>query len=150
MRVVSHGEYGRDMRVVADVFTPTQRMVARLLRDDLSNDDIARRLNISAKTVKTHVAACIAALGVQSRVGVAVWIQRDEGGGATHFNRRTHYEALRIVNASTEYHLAIKTMMAEPSTDALNLLTLAQRRWTEIMDNPSRAVDPQPTDAEER
>lgn len=50
--------------------------VLALLVDSLSNKQIARRLGVSEATIKTHVSAIIAKLGVQDRVGAAVYALR--------------------------------------------------------------------------
>ncbi|WP_223912355.1 response regulator [Actinomyces capricornis] len=50
--------------------------VLELLVDSLSNKQIARRLGVSEATIKTHVSAIIAKLGVQDRVGAAVYALR--------------------------------------------------------------------------
>ena len=46
--------------------------VLRLMVEALSNKQIARKLNISEATVKTHVSTLIAKLSVQDRVGAVV------------------------------------------------------------------------------
>ncbi|MEZ7788010.1 DNA-binding response regulator [Actinomyces naeslundii] len=46
--------------------------VLKLMADALPNKQIARNLNISEATVKTHVSTLIAKLGVQDRVGAVV------------------------------------------------------------------------------
>jgi len=43
----------------------------------LSNKQIATRLGLSETTVKTHVSALIAKLGVQDRVGAVVYALRN-------------------------------------------------------------------------
>lgn len=50
--------------------------VLTLLVESLSNKQIARRLGVSEATIKTHVSAIIAKLGVQDRVGAAVYALR--------------------------------------------------------------------------
>lgn len=50
-----------------DPLTPRQRDVLRLMADGLSNKDIARRLDLSPATVKTHVAHLIAIIGAANR-----------------------------------------------------------------------------------
>ncbi|MFD6815662.1 response regulator transcription factor [Microbacterium sp. NPDC060132] len=53
--------------------SPREREVARALATGASNDDIARRLFLSANTVKTHVKAVLAKLDVPDRVHVVIW-----------------------------------------------------------------------------
>jgi DNA-binding NarL/FixJ family response regulator len=50
-----------------------EREVARALASGASNDDIARGLFLSPNTVKTHVKAVLAKLGLPDRVHVVIW-----------------------------------------------------------------------------
>lgn len=67
----------------ADVatLTPRQREVALLVADGLSNKEIATRLALSPHTIKAHVEGAFRAVGVESRVDLAVWV-------VTHGQRR--------------------------------------------------------------
>ena len=60
--------------VIAKVLrlTPRQRAVAELLCAEYSQRDISQRLKVSANTVRTHLRALYARLGVRSRVGVVI------------------------------------------------------------------------------
>lgn len=60
--------------------TDKQREVLDLVAAGLSNRLIARRLGISEKTVKSHLTAIYAALGVTDRVQAALWVARGGGG----------------------------------------------------------------------
>ena len=53
-------------------FTPRERDVLRLLADGFANKEIARKLGISEKTVKTHVSNILPKLGVQDRTQAAL------------------------------------------------------------------------------
>jgi NarL family two-component system response regulator LiaR len=53
-------------------FTGRERDVLKLLTEGLANKEIARRLLISEKTVKTHVSNILQKLGVQDRTQAAV------------------------------------------------------------------------------
>jgi DNA-binding NarL/FixJ family response regulator len=53
-------------------FTPRQLQVLELLVDGLPNKMIARRLNISASTVKCYIAAILRELSVESRLQAVV------------------------------------------------------------------------------
>lgn len=58
----------------ADDLTSRERQVMALLRDGMSNKGIARRLNISEVTVKTHLTSAFRKLDVQNRVQAArIW-----------------------------------------------------------------------------
>jgi DNA-binding NarL/FixJ family response regulator len=51
--------------------TPTERTVAELVAEGLSNPDIAARLHVSRRTVETHVAHLLTKLSARSRAEVA-------------------------------------------------------------------------------
>jgi DNA-binding NarL/FixJ family response regulator len=68
----------REARALLDAMTPRERDVLALLGEGLSNAAIARRLNVSAATVKDHVSTVLAKLAVGNRVQAAV-IARDAG-----------------------------------------------------------------------
>ncbi|MEU9994513.1 AAA family ATPase [Streptomyces sp. NPDC050848] len=51
--------------------TPTERRVAELVAEGLSNPDIAERLLSSRRTVQTHVSRILGKLGMRSRLEVA-------------------------------------------------------------------------------
>lgn len=54
--------------------------IARLVREDLSNKEIASALGISEQTVKNHLTKVTRALSVATRAGVAVWVDRLDRG----------------------------------------------------------------------
>jgi DNA-binding NarL/FixJ family response regulator len=56
--------------------TPREREVVSLVRQGLANKQIARRLGISERTVKAHLTAAFAAIGVQDRTQAALWAER--------------------------------------------------------------------------
>src|ERR1700730_9933411 len=62
-----------------DLLTPREQDVLALLRDNLTNEQIAERLSIGFETAKTYVAEILSKLGVESREEAAAW--RPERGG---------------------------------------------------------------------
>lgn len=56
-----------------DVLSPREQEIARLLATGASNEDIAGHLFLSENTVKTHVRAVLAKLGLPDRIHVVIW-----------------------------------------------------------------------------
>jgi DNA-binding NarL/FixJ family response regulator len=63
-------------RPAADL-TAREREVLELLADGLANKQIARKLGISEKTVKTHLTSVFQRIGVTDRTQAALWAQRN-------------------------------------------------------------------------
>lgn len=61
------GSRGRRPSVGWESLSPTERDVVRLVRDGLTNREVAERLFISARTVTTHLTHVYAKLGITSR-----------------------------------------------------------------------------------
>ena len=61
-----------------DSLTPTERTVASLVAEGLSNPQIGDRLYISHRTVQTHLAQVFAKLGLTSRAQLAAEATRQE------------------------------------------------------------------------
>ncbi len=57
--------------------SPREREVLALVALGLPNKSIARRLQLSEKTVKAHLTRIFAALGVYDRTSAALWAQRN-------------------------------------------------------------------------
>lgn len=74
--------HGRRLRNVPghgwDALTPTQKIIARLAASGLRNREIAATLFVSQKTVESHVAAVLGALGTTNRVGIGRELSGDE------------------------------------------------------------------------
>ena len=62
-------------------FSPREREVLKLLVDGLPNKLIARRLNITEKTVKAHLTRIFRELQVTDRTQAALWGERHGLGG---------------------------------------------------------------------
>ncbi len=70
-------------RKAADDLTPREREVLTALCSGLANKQIARRLGISEKTVKSHLTNVFNRIGVQDRTQAALWAERNGLGTAT-------------------------------------------------------------------
>jgi NarL family two-component system response regulator LiaR len=64
-------------RPTSDRLTPRERDVLRLVVEGLANKQIAQRLGIGEKTIKTHVSRVLAKLGVTDRTQAAVLAIRE-------------------------------------------------------------------------
>ncbi|HVE89435.1 MAG TPA: response regulator transcription factor [Burkholderiaceae bacterium] len=62
--------------VAAALLSPREREVLHLLAEGLSNKQMARRLNVSENTVKTHLANVYGKLGVNKRIEAVMAAQR--------------------------------------------------------------------------
>ncbi len=56
-----------------DELTPREREVAALIASGLSNDEISRKIYVSASTVKTHAARAMTKLGARDRAQLVVF-----------------------------------------------------------------------------
>lgn len=74
------GDDSRDVPSIAALpaapLSPREREVLQLLAEGLSNKQMARQLNVSENTVKTHLANVYGKLGVNKRVEAVVTAQR--------------------------------------------------------------------------
>ena len=70
--VAARAEHGADAEL-----TPREHEVLELLADGLPNKLIARRLEISEKTVKAHLTNIFQRIGVTDRTQAALWAQRN-------------------------------------------------------------------------
>ncbi|MBW3633592.1 MAG: response regulator transcription factor [Chloroflexi bacterium] len=66
----------RDAKAALDRLTPREREILQLLAEGLSDKEIAARLYLSGKTVRSHVASILAKLGVESRLQALVFALR--------------------------------------------------------------------------
>jgi RNA polymerase sigma factor (sigma-70 family) len=58
--------------------TPAEMRIAELVAADLSNSEIATELNVSRRTVETHMTNILSKMGCRSRVSLAVLVDRVE------------------------------------------------------------------------
>ena len=70
-----------------DVLTPREQDVLALIRDGLTNEQIAERLNIGFETAKSHVAEILSKLGVATREEAAAWQPEAERAPRWSFGR---------------------------------------------------------------
>ena len=68
---------GGPSRRTRDQLTPREQDVLRLMVEGLANKQIAQRLGIGEKTIKTHVSRVLAKLGVADRTQAAVLAIRE-------------------------------------------------------------------------
>lgn len=54
--------------------TPSERKVLELIGDGLSNREIGDKLGVAEKTVKNHITALLAKMGLKRRTQVAAWV----------------------------------------------------------------------------
>ena len=66
----------RPGRAQSDALSAREREVLALVAAGLPNKSIARRLEISEKTVKAHLTRVFSVLGVSDRTSAALWAQR--------------------------------------------------------------------------
>jgi DNA-binding CsgD family transcriptional regulator len=60
--------------------TPRQREIAALVAQGVTNRGIAGALHLSERTAENHIRNIMLALGVNSRVQIATWVARQDGG----------------------------------------------------------------------
>lgn len=61
--------------------TPAERKVLDLIGDGLSNREIGDKLGVAEKTVKNHITALLAKMGLQRRTQVAAWVAGQRAAG---------------------------------------------------------------------
>ena len=77
----------RDAAVPLPALTKRERQAAELIRGGLSDKEIARQLNISLATTKSHVHNLLGKLNVQRRSQVAEWLREYEHRPGESFAR---------------------------------------------------------------
>jgi DNA-binding NarL/FixJ family response regulator len=77
-RVVSRTPEEATAELLAGQLTPREREVLALLVEGSDNAEIARRLAVSANTVRTHVQSILTKLGVRSRLQAAAFAVRHQ------------------------------------------------------------------------
>jgi DNA-binding NarL/FixJ family response regulator len=69
-----------DPEALPDVLTVREAEVARAVADGLTNKEIAARIHLTERTVKAHLAAIFAKLGVRDRLQLAVKLTTRHNG----------------------------------------------------------------------
>jgi two-component system, NarL family, nitrate/nitrite response regulator NarL len=77
----------RDSALPLPALTKRERQAAELIRSGLSDKEIARQLNISLATTKSHVHNLLSKLNVQRRSQVAEWLREYEHRPSETFSR---------------------------------------------------------------
>ena len=90
---------GRNGATPAPALTQRERQTAQLITTGLSDKEIARQLNISLATTKSHVHNLLGKLSLQRRSQVAKWL-REHGNRAAEATTRPPYRAPRSSAAS--------------------------------------------------
>jgi DNA-binding NarL/FixJ family response regulator len=57
------------------VLSPRELEVLRLVAEGLANKQIARRLDITERTVKAHLTKAFGRIGVTDRVHAMIWVK---------------------------------------------------------------------------
>ena len=84
-----------------DILTPRQWQVLRLIREGLSNEQIALRLGISTDGVKFHVSEILGKLGVSNRNEAARWLTEGEHAAGPTASLVSHRPRCR---SATRHH----------------------------------------------
>jgi len=77
-RVITRTPEEESATLLAGQLTPREREVLSLLVEGIDNTEIARRLAVSANTVRTHVQSILTKLGVRSRLQAAAFAVRHQ------------------------------------------------------------------------
>ena len=70
----------RGPRPAGDTLTPRERQVLAEIASGMTNQQIARRLAVTERTVRAHVSGILAKLGLTSRTQAAVWAAKRDLG----------------------------------------------------------------------
>jgi DNA-binding NarL/FixJ family response regulator len=70
----------RGPRPAGDTLTPRERQVLAEIASGMTNQQIARRLAVTERTVRAHVSGILAKLGLASRTQAAVWAAQHDLG----------------------------------------------------------------------
>lgn len=91
IRAVADGRVLLDAKVVTQHYsgatdltkelTPSEARIVDLIGEGLSNREIADRLGVVEKTVKNHITAVLAKMGLQRRTQVAAWVASRKHSG---------------------------------------------------------------------
>jgi DNA-binding CsgD family transcriptional regulator len=76
------GQTRAEHRALDTPLTPSERQVAALVAEGLSNQEIAMRLFVSVRTVEMHISRAYRKLGIRSRTGLARHVLTGAGASA--------------------------------------------------------------------
>lgn len=69
-----------------NTLTPTERTIAALVAEGLTNREIAARVSLSAGTVRNYVSACLSKLYLPNRAALTGYVLRNGAQPATVAN----------------------------------------------------------------
>jgi RNA polymerase sigma factor (sigma-70 family) len=80
--IQAHDDEIATLQLLFGQLTPREREVLTLVAAGMPNKSIARRLEISEKTVKAHLTSVFRTIGVTDRTQAALWAERHGLGGS--------------------------------------------------------------------
>lgn len=102
-----------------DALTVNQQVVARLAAQGLGNREIAAAMYVSPRTVESHVAAILDALGAGNRVGIGRELSGDDVdvGFAANLTARQRQVAVLIARGLTNGQVATELGISEKTVE---------------------------------
>lgn len=123
-----------------DVLTPREWEVLGLIRDDLGNEEIAKRLDLTVSGVKYHVSEILSKLGLENRADAARWASQAE-------ERPGEWWALAIAPLSNLRLLRVRWLpsLVSAALAAVVAIAVGVFVWALVVTRGSDAT-PQPPD----
>jgi len=133
-----------------DILTPREWEVLDLLRDGLTNEQIAQRLGVTHDTAKFHVSEIISKLGVATRQEAASWQPVAAGGGRRSGGLAALLGGWFTTTASKTAAVAVITIAAGLLVAlATGLLVMTDRNGDEEGTTPEVVASVEPTQSPE-